>query len=119
MNIGAVVLLFLVLLLGLALAMRISLFMARRAVCKVIAIFHKHNAVQPGNALTLGDLGLAPRSMFTLVRDYKPWAFQTLFQAGIIRSPLDGWYYLSEEDLQSAKGIQCPIPGRSLPNPIR
>ncbi len=104
-----VVVLFLVMFGLLVGALRISLMLARRSICTVIGIFRRHNAVQIQNARTLRELGLADHPLFRLLRDYKPWVFQTLIQAGIIRmTPIEDMFYLSEEQLAITPGVICP-----------
>jgi len=102
------VLIALFLLLFLALSLRISLTLARRSICRILTIFREHNAVNYQNALPLDLMGLGPRPFlsFRLLRDYKPWALQTLVQAGIIRMAYEGTFYLSEETLEVNPQIQ-------------
>ncbi|MDD1750959.1 MAG: hypothetical protein LUO89_13920 [Methanothrix sp.] len=61
--------------------------------------------------MTLNDLGLSPwAQFFTIVRDYRPWAIQTLAQAGVIRSAEKGLFYLSENELDKTSfESNCPI----------
>jgi hypothetical protein len=100
--------LFLILGIMLILSFRLSLWMARRAVCRVITIFRDYNAVQFQKALPLESLGLGPRPLisFRLLRDYKPWALQTLVRSGVIRMGMEGNYYLSEDTLNANPEIQ-------------
>lgn len=92
-----------------ALTLRLSVSMARRAICNVVGIFKKQDAVRPENAKTLEELGLAQQPVFgfRFLRDYKPYAFQFLVQSGVIQPWLDNWFYLSEEALGQARGIEC------------
>ena len=103
------VLLAVFLLLFLVIALRLSLFLAKRAICKVLATFREYNAVNYQNALPLDLMGLAPRPFFSfrLLRDYRPWALQTLMQVGIVRMAFEGTYYLSEETLEANPQIQA------------
>lgn len=105
-TIGIIVIIFVILII---LSFRLSLFLARRAICKVITILRDNLAVNDKNAHTLEDLTLDFRFQFRIFRDYRPWAFHTLVQAGIIRSPVPGKYYLSEATLRTNQGIQCEI----------
>ncbi len=78
-------------------------FFIKRAVRKVVAIFRAHGATSPDTAVSLAELGLAPRSPFDRMfrmRDYKPYATRLLGQAEIIRSTEEGLVYLSEDDLE-------------------
>lgn len=112
-SVGIYISLILILFVLLLLSFRFSLLLARRAICKVISIFREYDAVQFTKALTLENLGLAPRPLFTLrvLRDYKPWALQTLVQSGIIRAGQEGTFYLSEDTLNANPNIQtaCQI----------
>ncbi len=98
----------LILLILLMLSFRLSLWLARRAVCTVITIFRDNNAVQFQKALPLESIGLGPRPLlsFRLLRDYKPWALQTLVRSGIIRTGMEGTYYLSEDTLAANPEVQ-------------
>lgn len=104
---------FLVMLILLVLSFRFSLVLARRAICRVITIFRSQGAVDYQQALPLEAFGLGPRPFFSfrLLRDYKPWALQTLVQAGIIRMATEGNFYLSEETLKANPQIatSCQI----------
>lgn len=96
----------------LVLAIRISAFMIRRDICTVVNTFRKYGASNEGHPLTLESMNLIMRALLfslRLLRDYKPWALQTLNTAGIIRSPLEGFYYLSEQEL-SRTNIPCAAP---------
>ena len=92
----------------LVLSFRISLFMARRAVCSVISTFRENNATEFQKAMTLDNLGLAPRPFLSLrlLRDYKPWALRALVQSGIIRMAAEGTFYLSEDTLRAYPHIE-------------
>jgi hypothetical protein len=94
---------FIVLVIALILSFRLALFMARRSICKVITIFRENRAVDYQKAQPLEALGLGPLPFFhfRLLRDYKPWALQTLVQAGIVRTAEQGTFYLSEETLEA------------------
>lgn len=97
----------------LVITFRISLWMARRALCQVISIFRNYDAVDYQRALPLQAIGLGPRPLFSFrfFRDYKPWALKSLSQAGVIRSGVEGSYYLSEETLDANEAIRtvCQI----------
>ncbi len=107
-TIGIYLLIAAILIAMLALAFRLSLFMAKRAVCKVIATFRDFEAVDYQNALPLELMGLSPRPFLSLrlFRDYRPWALQTLVQAGVVRMAFEGAYYLSEETLDANPQLQ-------------
>ncbi len=99
----------LVLLILLFLSFRLSQYLARRAICQVITKFRNNSAVSAPKAMMLQDMGLDFGFRFRILRDYRPWAFQTLVQSGVIRSSQDGLYYLSEEMAQSNLNVQCTI----------
>ena len=46
------------------LTFRLSMFLAKRAICKVIATFRDYGAVEYGKALRLESLGLSPKPFF-------------------------------------------------------
>jgi hypothetical protein len=91
-----------ILVIALLLSFRLSAMLARRAVCRVVAIFRENQAIDSQKALPLDTLGLGPRPLlsFRLLHDYKPWALQTLVQAGVIRKAGEETFYLSEETLK-------------------
>ncbi len=96
----------------LMLSIRISAFMIRRDICNVVSTFRKHGANDESRAVPLESMKLTahtPLLSFRLLRDYKPWAIKTLATAGIIRSPREGDYYLSEAKL-SETNITCASP---------
>lgn len=99
-------------------ASRLATFLARRAICQVVTRFRDFQAVQYQNAMPLEVLGLTFRPIFAihLLRDYKPWALDTLFKIGIIRTGTEGTFYLSEETLSANEGVQsaCRIDIKSL-----
>ena len=107
-TVGIYISLFLILLIFALIAFRISLWLARRSICQVIATFRDYGAVDYQKAMPLELIGLGPRPLFSLrfFRDYKPWALQTLAQAGIIRMATEGNYYLSEETLSANQNFQ-------------
>jgi hypothetical protein len=111
MNTTVIILLILFMLFALYLAFRASLFLSRRAICSVISTLRRRGAVKVERAVTLDDLGISPWAQFFSVwRDYRPWAFQTLIQAGIIRSATTGFFYLSEDELDKTSfESSCPI----------
>ncbi len=81
--------LILILVIFFVVVLRIARGMARGAICTVIGTFRMYGAIRPQDALTLRELGLANPRIFEFLRDYRPWAIQTLFQAGIIKpSPI-------------------------------
>ena len=96
---------------SLYLVLRLSMVLARRAICTVVNTFRVYNAVRPENALSVQELGLGMR-YFTVLRDYRPWALQTLVQANVIRAAEKGGYYLSESTLAlSELETGCKPPG--------
>ncbi len=107
-TVGIYVSIFLILFILLILSFRLSLYLARRAVCTVITIFRDFKAVQFQNAMPLEIMGLGPRPLlsFRLLRDYKPWALQTLVRSGVIRMGMEGTYYLSEDTLNANPEVQ-------------
>jgi hypothetical protein len=109
-DINAAIILLMVALL--ILSFRLSMSLARRAICTVISIFRQNNAIQYEKALQLHSMGLNMRPAllsFRLLRDYKPWAIQTLVQAGVIRAASQNTFYLSEDSLRQYPGISCPV----------
>jgi hypothetical protein len=110
---GITVGIFMIMLILLVLSFRLSLVLARREICRVITIFRTQCAVDYQQALLLEAFGLGPRPFFSfrLLRDYKPWALQTLVQAGVIRMATQGNFYLSEETLKANPQIatSCQI----------
>lgn len=98
------------------LSVRISVFMGKRAICKVVNTFRANDAFDPQRALPLEEMGLTARpKLFSLgLRDYKPYAVQALMQAQVIQATFDDRYYLSEkeeEDLERRTKLSCDIPG--------
>lgn len=81
-------------------------FLMNRALRQVIKAFRGKGALDPENAKTGHELGLKSTSETKLTdgifkpRDYKPYVFDSLLQAEIIRVTEDGKYYLSEEALR-------------------
>ncbi len=105
---GAKVFLFFVLMvLAFAGVLYIRAFFTRRAIFKVIKIFHQHNAAGINGAKTLHELGLEPPDFFqriTRPRDYKQYALQILIKRGLILENEDGKVYLAEERLDQDLG---------------
>lgn len=102
----AILLLMVIALIGLGyLLMR---FLMNRALRQVISTFKKKEALSPENAKTGDELGLKSTSETRLIdgifkpRDYKPYVFDSLLQAEIIRMTGDGKFYLSEDTLLSS-----------------
>jgi hypothetical protein len=94
--------LFLVLMLMIFMSLLISGYLVKRATEEVIGRFCSYDALEIRKARTLKDLGLVPRDFFQRLfrrRDYKPYALQSLSQAGIIRTTQEGKLYLVEERL--------------------
>ena len=85
-------------------------FLTKRAIFKVIKIFHQKNALGISSAKTLHDLGLERPDFFqrmTRPRDYKQYALQILTKRGVILGDENGRLYMDEErldqDLKSKK----------------
>lgn len=92
----------LVIILSLAAWFVIPNFLTRRAMKKVIRMFHDHNITSAQNAKTVKELGLTPHTFLQslyMARDYKPAALRLLMDADIIRETKDGRVYLSKEKL--------------------
>ncbi len=101
----------LVLLALLVLSFRLAMSMARRAICTVISTFRLYKANTFETARSMKDLGLnTSLFQFRFFRDYRPWAFQTLVKAQVIRPTFDNLYFLSEDTLHQTPQIQCPPP---------
>ncbi len=95
---------------------RISIYMTKRAICKVVNIFRTNDAVDPSSAMPLGTMGLSdrPRLFSFGLRDYKPYAIQALVQAQVIQTTVDGRYYLSgreEKEFEQKTSLACNIEG--------
>jgi hypothetical protein len=74
----------------------------KHAIRKVIEIFCRHDAVGIHNAKTIEELGLRPRDFWQnlmRLRDYKPYALDSLKQAGIVRETEAGKIYMAEDRL--------------------
>jgi len=85
----------------------IRTFFTRRAIFRVIEIFHQHNALGINSAKTLHELGLERPDFFqrmTRLRDYKQNALQILMKEGIILENEDGGLYMVEERLDKLRG---------------
>jgi hypothetical protein len=86
----------------------ISGYLVKGATEEVIGRFCSYEALEIKRARTVEELGLAPRDFFQRIfraRDYKPYALQSLSQAGIIRRTQDGKLYLVEEKLND--NLKC------------
>jgi hypothetical protein len=86
----------------------ISGLLVRRATFQMIDRFCTFEALDPRKARTVEELGLSPRVFFQRMfrtRDYKPYALQSLSQAGIVRSSQEGKLYMMEEGL--ADNLKC------------
>jgi hypothetical protein len=97
-----VVIIILLIIVGLLAMFFIPQLLVIRAVPKVIKMFRRCNAVNPGDAKTTEELGFKPETMLTRMmkpRDYRPRALQFLISQGIIKTTEDGKMYLSEETL--------------------
>ncbi len=97
-----VFLFFVLMVLAFAGVLYIRAFFTRRAIFRVIEIFHQHNAVGINGAKTLHELGLEPPDFFqriTRPRDYKQYALQILIKRESILQTEDGKVYLAEERL--------------------
>jgi hypothetical protein len=86
----------------------ISGLLVRRATFQVIDRFCSCEALDARKAKTAEDLGLAPRDAFQRMfrtPDYKPYALQSLSQAGIVSRTQKGKLYMIEERL--ADNLKC------------
>jgi hypothetical protein len=104
-NISATLLFLIVMIVALGGVFYIRAFLTRRAIFKVIDIFHQHNALGLNGAKTLHDLGLESPNFFqriTKPRDYKQSALQVLMKRDIILVNEDGRFYMVEERLDQA-----------------
>jgi hypothetical protein len=100
--------LFLVLMLMIFMTVLISGYSVKRAMEEVIGRLCSYDALEFRKARTLKDLGLVPRDLFQRLfrrRDYKPYALQSLSQAGIVRSTQEGKLYLVEDRLND--NLKC------------
>jgi hypothetical protein len=80
--------------------------MLRAAISSVIRTFRQNEAVGPGNARTIDELGLRPKSLIQAVfrgAQYKTTALMVLRNAGVIDRAEDGKLYLSEENLSRSR----------------
>ncbi|MBI2855042.1 MAG: hypothetical protein HYX87_09030 [Chloroflexi bacterium] len=95
---------------------RISIYMTKRSICKVVSIFRANDAVDPPRARPLEEMGLSDRPKFFNfgLRDYKPYAIHALVKAQIIQATFEGRYYLSEreeKELEQRTGLTCDVQG--------
>ncbi|MGI6317722.1 MAG: hypothetical protein ACOX1I_09495 [Dethiobacteria bacterium] len=94
--------LFVIFILGIGILL--SRLLMVRAIKEIIRIFFNSGALDAQNAKTREELGIVPQSFLERmyrIRDYKPYALQTMLNAGIIRETSDARYYLSEEKLSA------------------
>jgi hypothetical protein len=74
----------------------------KRAVNRVVAVFEHRNALDVRSAKTIDELGLRPptflQSMIRM-RDFKPYALQTLMKAEVVLETDGGRLYLSQDRL--------------------
>jgi hypothetical protein len=113
MDTGAAIVLVLAMLALLYFAIRFSQYLSRKAICMVVSTFREHDAFKPENAITIQDIGISIWAPFIgingVFRDYRPWALQTLVQAGVIRTAIPKQFYLSEDTLDSTHiDASCP-----------
>jgi len=76
----------------------------KRASRQVVQIFRKQNAIAPGTAKSIDDLGLESRGMLESIfkgRNYKQYALDALVKAQIIQLTEDKRLYLSEGHLKA------------------
>lgn len=74
----------------------------KRAVSQVVAIFERSNALDARSAKTNEELGLRPPTFLEgmmRMRDFKPYALQTLTKADVIRQTDGGRLYLIQDKL--------------------
>jgi len=102
------VLLFLVLMImAFGVILSVYIFRGRRAISKVIEIFHRHNALGIKDAKTLQELGLEKPNFAKRImrgRDYKQYALQILMKRGLICLTEDGKLYMVEDKLDQDLG---------------
>ena len=94
--------LFVIFILGIGILL--SRLLMVRAIKEIISIFLNSGALDAQNAKTREELGIVPQTFLERmyrIRDYKPYALQTMLNAGIIRETSDARYYLSEEKLSA------------------
>ncbi len=94
-----------VILVGLiALGIALAKYKMKKATAEVIEIFRVQQALDPYNAKTKQELGLAPKGILERAfkpRDYKVYAFDMLSKLEIIREAPEEKYYLSEQALHN------------------
>ena len=94
--------LFVIFILGIGILL--SRLLMVRAIKEIIRIFFNSSALDAQNAKTREELGIVPQSFLERmyrIRDYKPYALQTMLNAGIIQETSGARYYLSEEKLSA------------------
>jgi|LSQX01.1.fsa_nt_gb hypothetical protein len=98
----ALFILFVVFILG------VGVFLSRllmvKAIKEIIRIFFNSGALDAQTAKTREELGIVPQSFLERmyrIRDYKPYALQTMLNAGIIQETADARYYLLEKKLSA------------------
>jgi hypothetical protein len=105
------VIVFTVLGLMLFMSVIISGLLVKRATYQVIDRFCSFDALEPGKAKNMEQLGLVPPGLFERLfrpRDYKPYALQGLSKAGFVRATQEGKLYLVEEKLNDK--LKCGRP---------
>jgi hypothetical protein len=94
--------LFVIFILGIGILL--SRLLMVRAIREIIRIFFNSGALDTQSAKTREELGIVPQSFLERmyrIRDYKPYALQTMLNAGIIQETSDARYYLLEEKLSA------------------
>lgn len=94
--------LFMIFILGVGILL--SRLLMVRAIKEIIRIFLNSGALDAQNAKTRAELGIVPQTFLERmyrIRDYKPYAMQTMLNNGIIQETSDLRYYLLEEKLST------------------
>jgi hypothetical protein len=107
MDAATIILIIIAFLILISLSLNLSRALAGRAICTVISRFRKAKAVQIQNSRPLRELGINLGFHIKFFRDYKPWAFRTLLQSGVIREGFPGTYYLAEDVLARTNLTSC------------
>jgi len=101
-NNGTVLLVLIAMVIALVGSLYIRTLLTRRAIFKVIEIFHQYRALGIKDAKTRRELGLERPDFFQKMmrpRDYKQYALQILMKRDIILADEEGKLYLLEERL--------------------
>ncbi len=97
-----VFLFFIVMVVALGGSLYVRAFLTKRAIFKVIDIFHRHQALGANGARTRHELGLERPDFLQRMmkpRDYKQYALQILIKREMVVEDEEGKLYLVEERL--------------------